>query len=124
MNSIIGWALAALALAAGYVGWGWRGVGLGITVVVFWLLLQWSRALRVLRLAAGRPKGHVDSAVMLQAKLVRGMTLLQVLPQTLSLGEVLPTTDGSEVFRWSDESGASVTLTLRDGRVTDWQLNR
>jgi hypothetical protein len=124
MNPIIGWSLAVLALAAGYAGWGWRGLGLGATVVVFWLLLQWSRALRVLRLAAGRPKGHVDSAVMLQSRLARGMTLMQVLPLTLSLGEVLPTSDGSECFRWTDEGGASVTLTLRGGRLSDWQFSR
>ena len=124
MKPIYGWALAVLALAVGYASWGWRGVGLGLTVVVFWLLLQWSRAMRVLRLAASRPKGHVDSAVMLQAKLARGLTLMQVLPLTRSLGEVLPSTDGAEVFRWTDESGAAVTATLRDGRLAEWQLSR
>ena len=124
MKPIYGWALAVLALAVGYASWGWRGVGLGLTVVVFWLLLQWSRAMRVLRLAASRPKGQVDSAVLLQAQLARGLTLMQVLPLTRSLGEVLPSTDGAEVFRWTDESGAAVTATLRDGRLAEWQLSR
>ena len=69
MNPTIGWGLAALAIAAGYVGWGWRGVVLGVTVIVFWLLLQFSRSLRVLRNAADAPVGHVASAVMLHGKL-------------------------------------------------------
>ncbi|HRF84756.1 MAG TPA: hypothetical protein PLO34_10080, partial [Pseudoxanthomonas sp.] len=76
MNPIVGWGLAVVAIAAGYVGWGWRGVILGVTVIVFWLLLQFSRSLRVLKRAAGNPVGHVDSAVMLHSRLQAGMTLL------------------------------------------------
>lgn len=124
MNPYIGWTLAVLALAAGWVGWGWRGVGLGVTVVVFWLLLQWSRAMRVLRQAAGRPKGHVDSAVMLQARLKPGMRLLDILPLTLSLGDAQPADPGEERFAWRDEGGAAVVVRLRGGRVLDWQFSR
>jgi hypothetical protein len=124
MNALMGWALAVAAVAVGYVGWGWRGVVLAVTATVFWLLLQWSRAMRALRLAAANPKGRVPSAVMLHAKLSPGMRLLQLLPLTRSLGEALPAQDGSEVFRWTDEAGASVTVTLHNGRVTGWQLTR
>ena len=73
MNQTIGWALAVLAIAVGYAGYGWRGVVLGVTVIVFVLLLQFSRTLRVLRGAAQSPVGHVPSAVMLNSKLQRGL---------------------------------------------------
>ena len=100
MSPIVGWSLAVLGIAAGYVGWGWPGVVLGVTVLVFWLLLQFSRSLRVLKLAAGNPVGHVDSAVMLHSKLKTGMTLSQVLPLTRSLGTRL--SDTPERWGWVD----------------------
>jgi hypothetical protein len=124
MNPYIGWTLAVLAVAAGWVGWGWRGVALAATVVVFWMLLQWSRVMRVLREAAGRPKGHVDSAVTLQSRLQPGMRLLDILPLTRSLGDAQPADDGEERFAWRDEGGASVVVRLRGGRVLDWQFSR
>ncbi len=89
MSKIVGWSLGALGIAAGYVGWGWPGVVLGVTVVVFWMLLQFSRSLRVLQRAGRAPVGHVDSAVMLHSRLRPGMTLLQVLTLTHSLGKRL-----------------------------------
>ena len=67
MTAWIGWVLAAVAVALGYAGYGWPGVLLALGVVVFWLLLQFSRALRVLRAASQRPVGTVPNAVMLQA---------------------------------------------------------
>ena len=75
MNAAIGWALAVAAIAAGYVGYGWPGVLMALSVVVFWLLLQFNRALRLMRAAASRPMGHVTSALMLQTKLQPGMLL-------------------------------------------------
>ena len=49
MSAALGWALALAALVAGYVGYGWPGVVLALSVVVFWMLLQFSRALRAMR---------------------------------------------------------------------------
>ena len=86
MNPVIGWSLAALAVALGHLQWGWRGVVLAVTVIVFWLLLQFGRALRVLRAAGQAPVGHVQSAVMLNAKLHPGLRLPQILALTRSLG--------------------------------------
>jgi hypothetical protein len=43
MNQALGVALAVAALGLGYTSYGWRGVVLAVTVVVFWLLLQFSR---------------------------------------------------------------------------------
>ena len=122
MNAKFGWALAALALAAGYLGYGWRGVLLAMTVIAFWLLLQFSRALRVMRLAAHAPVGHVPSAVMLHAQLHAGMQMMNVVKLTRSLGRKLR--DAPETFAWRDESGAEVEVEFADGRCRSWRLTR
>jgi hypothetical protein len=122
VTPFVGWGLAAAAIAAGYVGWGWPGVLLGFTVLVFWLLLQFSRSLRVLKQAAGNPVGHVDSAVMLHSKLKTGMTLSQVLPLTRSLGTRL--SDAPERWGWADPGGARVSLEFAGGKLQSWTLTR
>ena len=122
MNATFGWALAVAAVAAGYIGFGWQGVVLAVTVIVFWLLLQFSRALRVMRTAAGRPVGTVDNAVMLHARLHPGLRMMQVLAMTRSLG--LKIGDDPESFVWRDEAGDAVRVVLRDGRITETQLER
>jgi Flp pilus assembly protein TadB len=118
----IGWALAVAAVAVGYAGYGWRGVLLAVTVVVFWLLLQFSRALRVMRLAAQAPVGQVPSAVMLHAKLQPGMPLMDVVKLTRSLGRKVR--DEPETFAWRDESGAEVEIEFAGGRCKVWRLTR
>lgn len=125
MNAAVGWLLAVLAIAAGYVGYGWPGVVLAITVLVFWLLLQFSRALRVMRNAAGQPVGSVANAVMLNARLQAGMRLPQVIALTHSLGRRgAEGAAGSESFVWQDEGGDAVQVLLERGQVTRWQLQR
>lgn len=132
MNAIWGWALAVLAVAVGWMQWGWRGVFLAVTVIVFWLLLQFSRAVRVMRLAAAAPVGEVPSAVMLHARLRPGMRLMEILPLTRSLGERLVTTEDPpdaagvdvERFVWRDASGAHVRVELVRGRLQSWTLER
>jgi hypothetical protein len=118
----IGWSLAVAAVVAGYVGYGWPGVLLASGVVVFWLLLQFSRAVRVLRVASERPVGTVPNAVMLHARLHAGLRLPQVLALTRSLGRRLAETP--ETWAWRDEAGDEVQVELRDGRVTAWRLQR
>ena len=117
-----GWALPLAAVAAGWLGYGWKGLALASTVIAFWLLLQFSRALRVLRDAAGRPKGQVPNAVMLNAQIEHGMRLPQMLKLTRSLGEKL--TAEHESFVWRDASGDAVFVELQGGRVTAWKLSR
>ena len=121
-NLVIGWALAALAVAIGYVQWGWPGVALAITMIVFWLLLQFSRALRVLRNAGSAPVGQVPNAVMLHAKLQRGQRLPQILAFTKSLGTKLA--DDPETFEWRDAGGDAVRVELRGGKLERWTLRR
>ena len=122
MSSALGWTLAALAVAVGYWAYGWPGVMLAGTAIVFWLLLQFSRALRAMRLAADAPVGHVPSAVMLQARLSAGMRLTDVIKLTHSLGRKLR--DEPETFAWRDESGAEVEIEFVGGRCRQWRLTR
>ena len=122
LSPALGWTLAAAVLAAGYFAYGWRGVVLAVSAVVFWLLLQFSRCLRVLRMAAQRPQGRIDNAVMLQARLQPGMLMMQVLPLTRSLGERL--SDEPEAWRWRDAGVDAVCVELRAGRVSAVRLER
>ncbi len=122
MNPWIGWALAVVAVAVAYASWGWPGVVLALTLVVFWLLLQFSRSLRVMRMAAGRPVGQIDNAVMLHVKLRPGMRLLEILPLTRSLG--VKVADEPETFRWTDGAGDAVQVELVAGRATTVTLQR
>jgi hypothetical protein len=121
VSPVVGWILAAIAVVAGWLGWGVPGVVLAITVITFWLLLQFSRALRVMRMAAGRPVGDVDSAVMLQSRLARGMTMMQVIPLTRSLGQRVGNDD---TWRWTDAGGDRVTLAFARGRLAVWSFER
>ena len=122
MGASLGWTLAALAVAAGYLAYGWPGVVLALSVTVFWLLLQFSRALRVMRLAAKAPVGHVPSAVMLHTKLREGMRLMEVIKLTRSLGRKVR--DEPETFAWRDDSGAEVEIEFVNGQCRGWRLAR
>ena len=122
MNPILGWALAALLLVAAWQGYGIKGIALGVTLIVFWLILQFNRSLRVMRNAGSAPVGHIDSAVMLNAKLREGLQMLQVLALTKSLGRrVDPEREG---YEWADEGGSKVVVTFSNGRCQRWQLER
>lgn len=122
MNPYVGWGLAIAAFAVGWFSYGWQGIALAFTVVVFWLLLQFNRAVRVMRSAGAAPVGHVPSAVMMNAKLHAGMTMMQVVALTRSLGTKQG--EGEDVWRWIDPGGSHVTLHFRRGKLERWQLER
>ena len=122
MSPIVGWALALLALAAGWRGYGWPGVALACSVIVFWLLMQLHRSMKVMRRAAASPVGHVDSAVMLNAKLRAGLPMLQVVVLTKSLGQHVAAQP--ETWAWADASGAEVNIVFDQGRCVRWVLRR
>ena len=119
------WAAGALLVAMSYFKFGWQGVALVGGGIVFWMLLHFSRMMTILKRAANRPIGHVASAVMLNAKLQNGKTLLHVTAMTKSLGELLSAKDlQPEVYRWTDEGGSHVTCTFAGGKLTDYVLWR
>lgn len=117
----IGLALVLL----GYRFYGWAGVMAAATALVMWLLLHVNRAMQVLRRAAGRPIGHVESAVMLNARLQRGMTLLHVLAMTRALGQRKSAKGAQpEVFCWTDAAQSRVTGTFVGGKPARHELWR
>ena len=122
MNPIVGWVLAALAVALAWQKYGWQGAAFAVTLIVFWLVLQFNRAIRVMKNAASAPVGHVDSAVMFNAKLKRGMTMMQLVALTRSLGRKL--SDTPERWAWADASGAGVNVVLSGGKLESWTLTR
>jgi hypothetical protein len=115
--------VAAMALA--YRLYGWAGVAAIATGLVMWLLLHFSRMMNVLKRAANRPIGYVDSAVMLNAKLKPGMTLLHVIAMTRALGQLQSEKNVQpEVFRWTDGSASHVSCTFVGGKLAQHALFR
>ena len=123
MDARIGWLLALVALVAGWQAYGWQGVLFVLSGIVFWLLLQFSRALRVMRGAAQSPVALVPSIVMLHARLKPGMAMLDVVRMTRSLGRRLED-QGDDVWRWEDTGGAALVLHFEKGKLQRWDLDR
>jgi hypothetical protein len=122
MNPWLGLALVVAALGVGYQSYGWPGVALAFTVTVFWLLLQFGRTVRVMRSVTRSPVGQIASAVMLNAKLRKGLRLIDILPLTRSLGRQVGV--DPERWVWRDGGGAEVEVELRGGLLTRWTLRR
>ena len=109
----------------GYRHYGWPGVALVGGGLIMWQLLHFTRMLQVLKRAANRPIGHVDSAVMLHARLRAGLPLLHVVAMTRSLGQLeSPKDTQPERFRWTDTSGSTVLCVFHGGKLQSWDLQR
>jgi len=103
----------------------WAGIALAVGGVVMWILLHFTRMVTILKKAADRPIGHVASAVMLNAKLKKGVNLMHVIAMTRSLGQLQTEKDAQpEVFTWTDASQSVVTCTFVGGKLTQWSLQR
>ncbi len=113
--------LAGAAVIVGVWVYGWQGLILALTLIVFWAVLQFNRATRVLRNAGQRPKGSIDSVTMTQARLEPGLTLLEVLQVTGSLGE--PHGKHDE-WLWRDAGGNELVLTFRRDVLVRWAVAR
>ena len=117
-------ACAALLYGA-YHYYTWPGVAVATGALVMWMLLHFTRMVQVLTRAGNRPVGYVDSAVMLNAKLKPGMTLLHVVAMTRALGAVQSAKNVQpEVYRWSDASQSFVTCEFLGGKLKSWALQR
>ena len=117
--------LGVVLVVAAYRGYGWPGVALVVGGIVMWMLLHFTRMMRVLQGASARPVGWVDSAVMLNARLRPGVNLLHVMALTRAIGEQVSAKDAQpEVYRWTDGSGSSVTCEFAMGKLVKWELFR
>ena len=125
LRTTLWWAAIALAFWGVWRQYGGLGVLLGFSMLAFWVTIQFSQVMRVLRRAADRPKGTVAHALKMHVKLKQGMKLVDVIGMTGSLGEMLsPPNQQPEVFRWRDPKGDAVTVRFQDGRVLDHQIER
>jgi hypothetical protein len=117
--------LGVVGVVLAYRFYGWAGVAAAATGIVMWVLLHFTRMMQVLKRAANRPIGYVDSAVMLNAKLKPGMTLLHVVAMTRALGALQSAKDAQpEIFRWTDGGESHVTATFVGGKLSHHELFR
>lgn len=134
MSARLGWALAALAAALGWHQAGGLGLLAVFSAVVFWLLLLWSRSLRVLRMVASQPKGQVVDAARLAAGLRPGLPAVELYGRARALGEPQPAWPdepappappeaGDGVMRWQDPMGRRLWAEVRQGRLARWRLD-
>lgn len=114
-----------LVVVLSYRSFGWAGVAAAVGGLLMWVLLHFTRMMQVLKRAADRPIGHVSSAVMLNAKLRPGLTLMHVVAMTRSLGALRsPKDEQPEIFVWTDTAGSSVTCTFNGGKLSHYELFR
>lgn len=117
--------IGLVVLVIAWQSYGWPGVAMVGGAIVMWALLHITRMMQVMKRAAERPIGHVASAVMLNAKLKPGMSLLHVVAMTRALGALQSPKDTQpEVFRWSDTGGSYVTCVFQGGKVQSWEMVR
>ena len=121
--------LVPLAIIGGaalaYRSYGWSGIAVVVTFLVFGILLHFTRLMTILKRAANRPIGYVDSAVMLNAKLKPGATLMHVVAMTRALGLLKSAKDAQpEVFEWKDGTDSVVTCTFVNGKLAHHVLAR
>jgi hypothetical protein len=112
-------------VAAAWHEYKWPGVAVATGAVVMWILLHFTRMVTVLSRAANRPVGHVDSAVMLNVKLKKGVNLMHVIAMTKSLGVRLSKENAQpEIFKWTDPGDSFVICTFKAGKLQGWDMTR
>jgi hypothetical protein len=112
-------------LGFAYRQYGWGGVALVAGAIVMFLLMHFNRTMQALKRASDRPIGYVASAVMLNAKLRKGVTLLHAIALTRALGELRSPKDTQpEHYRWTDGGGSYVDAVFDSGKLQSWTLVR
>jgi len=112
-------ALALTLCVAAWRSYGAQGLLLAVLMLSFWVLLHFTKLMRLLRAAASRPIGAVAEVPTLQSQLRLGMALHDVIRRTACLGERLNEPVGADVesFCWSDEKGRRLLLRFEAGRL-------
>ncbi len=116
---------ALFLVAYAFYAYSWPGVAVVVGALVMWMLLHFTRMMQVLQRASARPVGTVASAVMLNAKLQPGVTLMHVVAMTKALGALQSPKDAQpEVYRWTDNSDSFVTCEFSHGKLVKWEMVR
>ncbi len=119
------WIGGAALIALSFQKYGWAGIAVVAGGIVFWMLLHFTRMMTVMKRAANTPVGYVASAVMLNAKLKKGVNLLHVMALTRSIGLLQTEKEAQpEIFRWQDNGLSHVTCTFLHGKLQNWELYR
>ncbi|MDP3138845.1 MAG: glycerate kinase [Burkholderiaceae bacterium] len=114
-----------LLIGGSYTAYGWAGIAVVSGAILMWVLLHFTRLMNVLRRASERPIGYVGSAVMLNAKLKPGFTLMHVIAMVRALGlQLSPKDEQPEIYRWTDGSDSYVTCEFLNGKLVKWELVR
>ena len=118
--------IAAVGLMAwAWQSWEWMGVAMLVSAGVMWLLLYFTRLVQIMKRASNRPIGFVDSAVMLNAKLKPGVSLMHVIAMTKALGQAETEKNSQpEIFSWRDGSQSVVRCVFVHGKLQSWTLDR
>ncbi len=124
-KSIFWWLLAVAILVVAWKQYGVPGLVLALGVLLFWLLLQFTRVMTVMKTAARRPKGYVRDAANLHRRLRLGVKLFDLVRATGGLG-VLASAEGvqPEVYHWTDSGGVRLICTFDNGRLVAHELGR
>ncbi len=116
-------ALALALVLAAWRSYGWQGVLLATLMLSFWVLLHFTKILRLLRTAATRPLGHCRDCRALARALKRGMPMHRVVQFTHALGLRQDSADpAADHFVWRDPQDWQLEVVLRHGRVSAWTL--
>jgi len=117
----------ALSLALIYAAWlsyGGQGVLLAAVMLSFWVLLHFTKIMRLLRAAAKQPLGYCRDCRALGSKLSAGMPLYKVVQHSHSLGYRQDSDDPTiDRFVWEDPQGWRIDVALQHGRLTEWTLH-
>ena len=125
LRNILGPVGLVILVVMGFRSYGWMGVAAVGGGVLMWALLHFTRLMNVMRKAADRPIGHVGSAVMLNARLQAGVSLMHVVAMTRSLGALQsPENEQPEFYRWTDGTRSHVTCEFHNGKLVKWVLER
>jgi len=116
----------AMALALSYAAWrshGLPGLLLAVLMLSFWLMLHFTKLMRLLRTVAARPMGRARDAAALHARLKPGMAMVDVIRLTLSIGQLrTPPDTEPEERHWADDTGQVVVCRFEHGRLASFRL--
>ena len=99
---------------------GWQAVMLLVCGFIFWLLMQFTRLMRVMGLAGKAPVGVASKVPALAGQIKVGMKLVDLLALTGSLGRKVP--DAPSTYVWQDAEGARLEVVLAKSRVASTRL--